>query len=159
MASSIPHETPSPLRCIDVLTARLRGRVSSPVPHHLQRTFSPSFLRFGDAQLLLGTQTLRFPAVPGLTGNLGRGLSAIKKHSFSIDRARRKHQRLPSSLLIENVPAIRAPAPLRCFAPRHLRSRLTTKQLITDLAERGRKESLEQVPEEIETLRARVSNS
>ena len=34
-----------------------------------------------------------------------------------------------------------------------------TKQLITDLAERGRKESLEQVPEEIETLRARVSNS
>src|SRR5207248_5654271 len=34
-----------------------------------------------------------------------------------------------------------------------------TKQLMTDLAERRRKESLEQVPEEIETLRARASNS
>jgi len=61
-----------------------------------------------------------------------RANAAPKRHSISIRmrRVRRKRQRLPSSLLIENASARHHPACRRglSLGPRHFRSRLATTQ-------------------------------
>jgi hypothetical protein len=87
-----------------VFNARLRGRLSAQPRKRLQHTFRPLLLRINHPQ------NNRFPALCGLIDNLIRGLSAEEQRSFSIDRPRRNHQRLPSSLLIEDVSAICATA-------------------------------------------------
>jgi hypothetical protein len=79
--------------------------MSAHTEKHLWDTLRPLFPRNNYHHNYL------FPPLCGLIDNLARGLSAEKKLSFSIDRARRNHQRLPSSLLIEDVPAVCATAP------------------------------------------------
>jgi hypothetical protein len=85
------------LRPLDVRPARLRSRVFPFAPNSFSRTLEPS------SPLLFEARSLRFSAVWKLIGALLRGASAPKWLSISIDRVRRKRQRLPSSLLIENV--------------------------------------------------------
>ena len=92
---------------IDVLFARLRIRVFPATPKSFPRILQPSFL------LSPNPQKAPFPAAPEHIRTSLRGASLPKRHSISIGRARRNRQRLPSSLLIENVPAISTTASSR----------------------------------------------
>lgn len=85
------------LRLIDVPHARLRRSVLFYVPNRLQRAYELLFW------VPVVAESVRFSAVRRLIGILLRGASVPKQLSCSIDRVRRKRQRLPSSLLIENV--------------------------------------------------------
>jgi len=75
-------------------------------------------------------KTTPAPQHPNLHRYSGPGIAVPEGRSIAIDRVRRKRQRLPSCLLIEN-------APLACtiaaepFAPGHFRSRLTTTRTLS----------------------------
>jgi hypothetical protein len=85
---------------IDVLIARTRRRVQRSAQNHFLHIFGLQF------QLPKQVPSVRFAPVPQLPSNPHLGVSARNQHSCSIGRARRNHQRLPSSLLIRNVAAI-----------------------------------------------------
>jgi hypothetical protein len=90
----------SQLRHIDVLIARTRRHVQRSAQNHFLHIFDPQ------SQLPKQVPSLRFAPVPQLPSNPPLGVSARNQLSCSIGRARRKHQRLPSSLLIADVSAI-----------------------------------------------------
>ena len=77
--------------------ARLRSRVLFFAP----KSFPPTLEL--PSQPPIEAQSARFPAVRKLIGTLLRRASVPKWLSIAIDRVRRNRQRLPSSLLIENV--------------------------------------------------------
>ena len=82
-----------------MLPARLRSSVPFHVPQHLQSTSPLSPLPRGN------TQNVPSLAQSELMGKPRRDSTSANTRSISIGRTRRKHQRLPSSLLIENVAA------------------------------------------------------
>ncbi len=90
----------------------------------LRRTFRiPSTCRFCSPL----SADLYSSASKTVSGILPPVLTSTKQASFSIGRARRKHQRLPSSLLIENASARLASAPQHP-TPTRFRSSLATNQ-------------------------------
>ena len=108
------------LRPIDVPHARLSRGVFSYASKSFSRTRQPPFW------FPVTAESVRSSAVRKLIGALLRDASVSKRLSTSIDRVRRKRQRLPSSLLIENVRRSTPQLRLGIRPPRHFRLKLTT---------------------------------
>lgn len=110
------------LRPIDVPHARLSRGVFSYASKSFSRTRQPPFW------FPVTAESVRSSAVRKLIGALLRDASVSKRLSTSIDRVRRKRQRLPSSLLIENVRRSTPQLRLGIRPPRHFRLKLTTSR-------------------------------
>jgi hypothetical protein len=105
----------SQLRPLDVPHARLRRGVLFYAPNRLLCAYELLF------RVPVVAKSVRFSAVHALIGTLLQSASVPKQLSCSIDRFRRKRQRLPSSLLIENVRRSTSQLRLSIRPPRHFR--------------------------------------